>query len=49
MAVADRDRSALVAAAEAEVDRIESVTSERLPGVVQELVAQVLATGAGAP
>jgi vacuolar-type H+-ATPase subunit H len=49
MAVADRDRSALVAAAEAEVDRIESVTAERLPGVVQELVDQVLATGAGAP
>jgi len=25
------------------------VTAERLPGVVHELVAQVLATGAGAP
>ena len=47
MALADRDRRALVDAAEAEVRRIESVAPLRMPSVVRELVAQVLATGQG--
>lgn len=43
LAHAARQRSALVAQAQEEAERIERVAAERTPGLVEELVARVLA------